>query len=373
MNNDHPFKDHPLWPGLNRLIFIASALLGLKLFAYVIQDFLPILGQVLARLFSAFLPLVVAFIFAFLLEPIVRRLIKYLRFKRVYAAILTLVLMIGVIGLILFLISVRLYNELSELSITLPDYHVVVGFIEQQIDTVEKFININVSTQIQDTLLSSSRTILGTMSNWITAASTALLNIISGLPGFFAVVVISIVATLLVSIYFPAVKRFVVGMVPLRWEQHFRTVTDDLGTAVFGFLRAEFILVSITGTILTVGLLVIGNPYAVTIGVLSALLDVLPVVGTGIIFFPWIVILFLTGATMAGIKLTIVYALSVVVRQFLEPKVMSKGIGLNPLATLISMYAGMNLFGGFGLIIGPAIVIIYEALRKAGIIKIPRD
>ncbi len=366
-------KDHPLWPALNRLIFIVSVLLGLKLFTYIVQEFLPVLGAFAGQLFSAFLPFVIACILAFLLEPIVVRLMRYLRLRRPYAAILTLVLAFLLIGLALFLISVRLYSELSDLSISLPDYHAAVNFMETQIETIEKYININVSAQLQDTLLSSSRTIVGTVSGWVTGASKLVLSIISGLPGFFAVVVISIVATLLVSIYFPSVKRFFIGLMPLRWEKHVQTITDDLGTAVFGFLRAEFILVSITALILTLGLLIIGNPYAVTIGVFSALLDVLPVVGTAMVFVPWIVVLIVTGSTGMAIKLAIVYAVSVIVRQFLEPKIMSKGIGLNPLATLISMYAGLNLFGGLGLILGPGIVIVYEALRKAGIIKIPRS
>ena len=109
-----------------------------------------------------------------------------------------------------------------------------------------------------------------------------------------------------------------------------------------------------------------GNPYAFTIGFISALLDLLPIVGTGMIFVPWIVGLFILGSVSEGIKLLIIYLIATVIRQILEPKVMSQNIGIHPLATIISMYVGLKLLGGFGLILGPGLVIIYEALRKAG-------
>lgn len=364
-------RDRPLWTGLNRLIVIVSVLLGLKLFAYITQEFLPIFGQVAGKLASAFFPFIVAFLIAFLLEPIVLRVVRLLHLKRPYASIVTLLLVLAALGMILFFIIARLYSELSELSISVPDYHIALSFIQQQIDNIEKYINLN--PEIQSTIMDASQSLLTSAKDWATAGSKSLLGFLSALPGFFIVVVVSIVATLLVSIYFPGVKDFFMSLVPRKWINQFKTVSEDLGAAIFGYIRAMAILVSITGLTITVGLFILGNPYAVTIGVFSALLDLLPIVGTAVIFVPWIVVLFLTGSVGMAVKLLIVYAISITIRQFLEPKIMSKGIGLHPLATLVSMYVGLQLLGGYGLIIGPAIVIIYEALRKAGIIHLPRS
>jgi predicted PurR-regulated permease PerM len=117
----------------------------------------------------------------------------------------------------------------------------------------------------------------------------------------------------------------------------------------------------------------LGNRYAFTIGFISAFLDLLPIVGTGMVFVPWIIGLFVFGSASEGVKLLIIYLVATVIRQLLEPKIMAHSIGLHPLATLISMYVGLHLLGGFGLVLGPGLVIIYEALRKAGVFSDPKE
>ena len=146
-----------------------------------------------------------------------------------------------------------------------------------------------------------------------------------------------------------------------------------MGSAVVGYLRALAILMSVTALTTIVGLLLIGNRYAVTLGVLAGLLDAVPIVGTGILFGPWIVGLFIMGFFGEGFKVILMWVVTLVIRQFLEPKIMSHGIGLHPLPTLISMYVGLQLLGFGGILMGPAVIISYEALRKVGIFGHPRE
>ncbi|MBP1759570.1 MAG: sporulation integral rane protein YtvI, partial [Firmicutes bacterium] len=96
------------------------------------------------------------------------------------------------------------------------------------------------------------------------------------------------------------------------------------------------------------------------------------IVGTGMLFVPWIVGLFIMGSFGEGLKLLLMWIVTVTVRQFLEPKILSKGIGIHPLPTLISMYVGLQLIGGFGLIVGPAFVISYEAIRRVDVFGPPK-
>lgn len=356
---------------LNRLAMVTSLLVILKLFTYFFQEFLPVFGQVVSSLFSAFLPFILAFLIALVMEPFVIQLMQVLKLKRSYAALLSLILVILGIGFFVSLILVRLYNELSDLSITLPNYNYLMRLLNQQIDSFEKFVVIN--PQIQATLNSSLVSLLKSMQNWATSASLALLSFLAAVPGFLFVLVVALVATLLVSSSFPGIKRFFNGLVPRNWHAGAQTVSQDLGSAIIGFLRAETILISITGIILTVGLLIMGNRYAFTIGFVAAFLDLLPIVGTGILFVPWIIGLFLMKAVSDAIKLLVIWVLAIVIRQMLEPRIMSKSIGLHPLPTLISMYVGLKLLGGIGLVIGPSLVILYEALRKAGIFTDPKN
>jgi sporulation integral membrane protein YtvI len=171
---------------------------------------------------------------------------------------------------------------------------------------------------------------------------------------------------------YPNVKQFISNLFPNRWYVSAQAISEDLGAAIVGYLRAQAILVSVTAFSTIGGLLLMGNRYAVTLGVLAGLLDIVPIVGTGFLFVPWIVGLFVMGSFAEGLKLLVMWIVTVTVRQFLEPKVLSNGIGIHPLPTLISMYVGLQLLGGIGLIVGPALVICYEALRKAVIFGAPR-
>jgi len=357
-------REHPLWTNLNRLVVITSALLLLKLVAYFFQEFLPIFGNVVNKLFTAFLPFIFALLIAYLLEPLVVRSMRYLHLKRGYAALLTLIMAMAVVALFVFLLAARLYTELSELSVSLPNYTYVVNFLTDQIKAIEKVIDLN--PQVQSTIYASTESLMSSVQAWATTGSVYILNLLASLPGFFMVLIITIVATWLVSVSFPGVKRFIAGLFPESWEKNTQAVSKDLGAAIVGFLRAESILISVTMFISAAGLSLMGNRYAVTLGILSGLLDLLPIVGTGMLYVTWAIVLFLMGSVSEGVKILLLWVVIIVVRQSLEPRIMSKNIGLHPLATLTSMYVGLRLLGGWGLIIGPTLVIIYEALRKAG-------
>lgn len=356
--------EQKLKQNINRLAVITFVLVLLKVITYFFEEFMPVFSQALSELVSAFLPFIIAFFIALLLEPLVTRFMRGLRIGRSFAALLALIFAILGIGSILFLIVARLYTELSDLAISLPSYGYLVAIFNSILDTVESFIQLN--PQVQITINNATQGLIESLQGWALSGSKILLNFISALPGVFVVLVISVVATFFMSASYPGVKEFINSLIPRRWKSGARSVSRDLGAAVVGFVRAEVILISVTGLILTVGLLWMGNPYAFTIGFISAFLDLLPIVGTGMIFVPWIVGLFILGSVSEGVKLLIIYLIATVIRQILEPKIMSQNIGIHPLATIISMYVGLKLLGGMGLILGPALVIIYEALRKAG-------
>lgn len=364
-------REPSLEQNLNRLAVIAGILLLLKLFTYIFQEFLPVFGQVLGTAIAAFMPFVLAMVLAFLLEPVVVRMMRVLRVRRSYASLVTLILSLVIVGLILFLIAARLYTELSELASILPNYEYLSSFIQTQVDQIEKFVRVN--PQVQATLYDSAQSILHSIQSWARTASVWILSFLAALPGVFIVIVISIIATLLVSSNYPGVKQFILSLFPRRWHKSAQAISQDLGAAIFGFVRAEAILVSVTAMITIIGLLLIGNRYAFTLGVLAGILDILPIVGTGVLFVPWSLSLFVMGATGQGIKVLIIWIVMVVVRQSLEPKILSHNIGLHPLPTLISMYVGLKLLGGVGLLLGPGLIIVYEAVRKSGAFKGPRE
>ncbi|EQB21158.1 hypothetical protein UNSWDHB_1546 [Dehalobacter sp. UNSWDHB] len=353
---------------LNRLVMIAAALLSLKLFTYAIVEFFPVFGSTLGTVVSALLPFILAFIISFLLEPLILKLINVLKIKRTYASLLVVVLVMIVFVLLLVLFGSRIYRELAELYTAFPMiYQQTLAMLTEKIGLIQQFIQLN--PEINSAIQSNMEKILVALQVILKNGSLGLLNFLGALPGLMFVIVITTVATLLTSMSFPAVKEWLFGRVKGKYLGKTRQIAADLGSALVGFLRAQTILVCITFAVITIGLLIIGNSYAFTLGILSGLLDLIPVIGPALIFIPWILVLLFTGSIASAVKILVIYLAATVIRQVLEPKILSHNIGLHPLATLMSMYIGMNLFGAVGLIIGPTLVVMYEAVRKAGFFK----
>lgn len=132
------------------------------------------------------------------------------------------------------------------------------------------------------------------------------------------------------------------------------------------YLRACLLLGLLTFLQVFIGLAVLGVPYAFLLALLIAAVDFLPLLGTGVILIPWAVVCLLLGRIKLGIGLLVLYAVSSVVRQMLEPKLIGEGLGLHPLLSLLSMYAGLRLFGVWGMILAPLVAAAIKSMVGEG-------
>ena len=139
-------------------------------------------------------------------------------------------------------------------------------------------------------------------------------------------------------------------------------VFTRLRTSAVAYLRAQGIIMLITATLCTLGLMLIRSPYALLFGLIIALLDALPILGSGMILLPLSVAEFFQGDYKAGAVLLTVFILCVILREFLEPKLLGEGIGIRPLYTLIAMYLGIRLFGIAGFLLGPVGLVIIQSV-----------
>ena len=158
-------------------------------------------------------------------------------------------------------------------------------------------------------------------------------------------------------------------LIPSPWDEKVAQVLRDIVAGFINFAKAQLMLMTITVIISVSGLYIIGSEYALTIGLLAGFLDLLPIVGPALIYLPWIVWSFTSGDATFAVKLIILYCVLAGVRQTLEAKVVSVNLGLNPLATLIAMYAGLKLIGVIGLLLGPILLIAIKAVQKSGVLS----
>ena len=162
-------------------------------------------------------------------------------------------------------------------------------------------------------------------------------------------------------------------MLPNKATYNLKNVLHELEKALFGFIRAQLTLISITALIVLVGLLILRVKYAITVSLIIGFVDLLPYLGTGLVFVPWIIYALIVGNFSLALGLGILYTVVIVQRQFMEPKILSSSIGLDPLATLVSIFIGFKLIGFLGFILGPVVLVILRTLYKLHILQDLKD
>ena len=137
--------------------------------------------------------------------------------------------------------------------------------------------------------------------------------------------------------------------------------------AFAGYVRAEVIISAGGFAILLVGFLLIGQPYAVLLALLLAVLDFIPIIGSGTVMVPWAFIDLLTGNWFHAVGLMVVWGIICVFRRVAEPKAVGSQTGLSPILSLISMYVGMRVGGVLGMILGPVLCLVAINVARTGI------
>lgn len=143
-----------------------------------------------------------------------------------------------------------------------------------------------------------------------------------------------------------------------------KQIINDAGRGVKGYMKAQVTLMLITFVILAIGLTVIDASHPILISVGIALLDIIPVLGAGLVMIPWAIISFIIGNKDMGTNLGILYVILFVVRQIIEPRIVGKEIGVRPLYTFIATILGSVVLGPIGIILGPVIAVVINSIIK---------
>lgn len=148
-------------------------------------------------------------------------------------------------------------------------------------------------------------------------------------------------------------------------NNRFIQALKELGSTALGFGKAQLILFGVNLVVVTIGMIVAGMKWwspLIAFGV--SLFDLLPVIGSGIVFLPWAIIALIANNAPMAITVGATYIVMVVLRMVLDPIITGKSVGLPPLITLLASVGGLLLFGGVGVIIGPAIAAVANVLFR---------
>ncbi len=326
-------------------------------------------------------PFIIALIIAYMINPLVNILEKKARVPRYLAVFIVLILVFAVIAGLLTLLIAEIINGSNYLAANVPQhFEKLVTYIEQFfagqiIPLYNQLANTfeNLDPGQKETITTNIENFAG---NIITSGRNVIESILSSIPtavGWIpttaTVIIFALLATFFISKDWVKLNNRFSNLMPSKALKSGRTVFIDLKKALFGFLKAQLTLISITAVIVLIGLLFLQVEYAITIALIIGVVDILPYLGTGLVFVPWIVYSFFTGDIAFTIGLLVLYSIVIVQRQIMEPKILSSNIGLDPLATLVSLFVGYQLLGFLGLIVGPVILVVIKTLNSANVFE----
>lgn len=330
------------------------------------------------KLAMFYIPFLIAFILSLLLEPIIKFIMKKTKLTRKFSSIVVFLIALSIIiGLLIWAIT-TLITESTNLLENINSY-IDTGYnMFQNLISHFELSKINIPPEVMSIIQNSGMEFLDTITDWAKNALTGVINFITSVPTLGVYFVITIL-----SLYFMCVdKIYMIDQLehhlPETWVKkigvHLKGIVKTLGC----YLKAEAILVLISFFVSLIGLYIffflgwnIQFPLIIALGI--AFVDALPIFGSGTVMIPWAGFLAFTGDIKLAIGIFVLWCIMSIIRQLIEPKIVSGQIGIHPIFTLIAMYTGFKFMGVWGLLLGPIILIIlkniYGAIIDKGVVK----
>lgn len=348
-----------------RVIIFSAVVLAAVLFACFILPSLVVWT----------LPFIFAFLIAKIIEPLVRILNEKAKIPKKLASAFVVVIVIAVIVWLVGEILGRIVDEVGSLvaqsdyisaqitSAFLRWHDLIISYtgdsfgqyLDKQLDWT------NIGTVVSDYL-----------TGYIWPTIEKLLAVAKSLPNIIVFLAALFLGTYFISSDTETIHNSIKSIIPKSVHPHISSVKNGMAHALLAYTRAQLIMICITFTELLIGFLIIGGSvgsYSLILALSISIIDALPILGTGTVLIPWGVGAVIAGSTRLGIYLLVLYLICLLVRQLLEPRILSVQIGMHPLITLMTMYAGLKILGVLGMILGPVIALIIKNLYEGGFFK----
>lgn len=373
-----------------------SVLINTAYFALIIGAFYLFMRFAFWPLF----PFIFAFFAAMLLQKPVKLLTKRTPIKKGLAAfLLTMFCALFLIG-ILALAGTKIVTEVKGLveSVmsafdSLPDFIMtaekwLISLVEKLPTALETPLtrwidNLadNLIAAAQQNPSQPSGSLLSGFKFDLSSLKTPLSGVISTaskVPSILIAIVITFIATVFMTSDYDRIAAFIKRQLPVKKRETLTKTKNLTITTISKMLKAYCLIICITCTELFIGISALkllgiyNGGYIFTISLVTAIVDIFPILGSGTVLIPWGIVSLLMGKTGLGIGILLIYVIITVLRQYIEPKLVAGQLGLPPIATLMGMYIGLKLFGVFGMFILPFTITILKVLNDDGVIRIWR-
>lgn len=351
-------------------VVVRKLILRIVLRILLIVAVLLFLTLVVPPLLDLFLPFVLAFIAASALAPLIRRLSKKMGKAWNFWSILFILLLILSITGILVYAGYYLFSQISDL---LGSWSTIQESITATLNRLSAFLDSgfhltssDVEEYFLDILQKGLSWLTEKISTWAPTLVSGVSSFASGVASFIVSLLFFIIGTYFITADYPRIMQSIKGSIPDMIRPHMQRLREAMNSAMFGYLRAQMILSGTVGLIIFVALTIYGQSYPLLIALATAVIDIVPFFGSGIVLIPWAIVSLLWGDYAKTIFLLLLSLGLFLFRKLAEPKVVGNQTGLNPLLSLISIYVGMKLGGVIGMILCPILCMIVIGLYNMG-------
>jgi len=317
-----------------------------------------------------FMPFVIGWCISAIAAPVVNWLEKHFKIVKKLGSALIVVLVIGLIVLLIYLAVSRLVTEVGDLLKNIPDLYEQLANGLSQIGQSMSGLFARLPEEVRSgfqTMMSNLNEYMGDLISKIGEPTvTAAGNLAMRLPFFLVSVLVSVISAYFFTVERDEVLSWAKKVMPQAVVKRMTLVMDNLRYAVGGYFKAQFKIMGVVFLILMVGLALLRINYFALIAFLIAFLDFLPFFGTGTAMIPWALYKFLVGDYKTAILLFVIYAVTQLVRQILQPKLVADSMGMNPLVTLLLLYVGYRVSSVLGLILSVPIGMVVINMYQAG-------
>lgn len=301
----------------------------------------------------ALLPFGVGALAAALARPMARRLEAGLHLPRWAAGFLCVSAVFVCLSLLAWLLLRTAFTQLGILAKELPN---ITGSLER----LELWL-LEMSRKAPAALspaLSSYTASLFTQGSQLAqkisdAALSAVGGFVAGLPDVVLFAVTAVASGFMLCARNEELRTWATRVLPLTWKIRLKKLWEQMKMVLGGWCKAQLLLLCLTFVLLSAGLWILDVPYALLLAGVIALIDALPVLGAGLVLLPWSLIAMVQGNVRRGLGLAILYGITALSRTTLEPRLLGKNLGMSPLLTLFSLYAGFRLCGVAGMLLFP--------------------
>lgn len=324
----------------------------------------------LPKVLVFFTPFLVGWIIALIAGPLVRFFEEKVKIKRKAGSAFVIVVVIGLVVLALYLIGVKLVNELLGLINALPSMWLSMeadfSEIGEKLSVVYDKLPLNVQVTING-IAEQANLYIGELFSKISSPTIAAVgNFAKQLPS----VIIAIIMCLLSSYFFVAERAGINAWfrrhTPKSLQSRYQIMKRSLVKAVGGYFKAQFKIEVWMYLLVVIGLSVLRVNYALLIALGIAFLDFLPFFGTGTVMVPWAIIKILSADYKMAIGLLIIWGVGQLARQVIQPKIVGDSVGVAPIPTLFLLFIGYKTGGVFGMILAVPLGLILYTMYEEG-------